>query len=118
MDGRIFYIKNLIVENLNNAWTVEKMARIVDLSPSHFHRLFKNNVGIPPMVFLNELRLDKARDLLHNSFLQIKQIRLLTGLNDDSHFARDFKLRFGMTPTECRNQYWEQIRENATNVPK
>jgi len=56
------------------------------------------------MRFLKELRIRKAEDLLRRTSLSIKEITLLCGLQDVSHFVRDFKRKNGMTPTEFREQ--------------
>lgn len=60
------------------------------------------------MAYLNELRLEKARELLEDErcFLQIKEIGHQVGLVNDSHFTRDFKKKYGLTPTEYRKQHW------------
>ena len=49
-------------------------------------------------------RLDLAVDLIRNSFLSIKQVMAEVGWSDPSHFCRDFKRRFGVTPRALRRQ--------------
>jgi AraC family transcriptional regulator len=107
MDGRIFHIKKELAENLAHHWTVAEMAAKVGLSPLHFQKLFKQVTGVSPIHYLNDLRLEKARELLETSFLQIKQIGVQTGLTNDSHFSRDFKRKYGTTPTKYRNHWWQ-----------
>lgn len=113
MDGRIFHLKKLLLERLGHHWTVDEMAKVVDLSTTHFQKIFKTQVGVPPKVFLHDARLEKARELLETTFLQIKQIGFQTGLKNDSHFTRDFKKKFGSSPTQYRENYWE-IKQSAT----
>ncbi len=110
MDGRIFRLKELFFEKPEHPWTIDEMSGIVDLAPSHLPRVFRINLGNSPMAYLNGLRLDMARDLLENTFLQIKQIGIQTGLTNDSHFAREFKKKFGVSPTEHRKLHWEKIQ--------
>ncbi len=113
MDGRIFELTNLLNERLTHPWTIEEMAKCVDLSQPHLQKLFKTEIGTPPKTYLRNLRLEKARDMLENGHLQIKQIGLQTGLVNDSHFTRDFKKKFGLTPTEYRKKQWE-IEQSKT----
>lgn len=79
-----------------------------DLSPSHIQKLFKTQTGMSPIAYLHDLRLEKARELLENSFHQVKQIGVGIGMTSKSHLTRDFKKKFGLTPTEYRKQYWEK----------
>ena len=104
MDRRIFHIQNLLSQSLGRSWTVEEMAEAVELSVPHFRRLFLREVGIPPKIFLNNIRLEAAHAHLsaQDCFLQIQEIAQKCGLGDISHFSRHFKNRFGMSPTEFR----------------
>lgn len=110
IDGRIFKLCKLLSEKPDHNWTIQEMAEIVELSRSHFQRIFKINVGISPQAYLHELRLDKACELLETTFLQIKQICVRAGLPDYSHLTRDFKNRYGLTPTEYRKFHWKKIQ--------
>ena len=110
MDGRIFDLKKLFIEKPHHDWTVEEMAETAQLSKPHLIRLFKMHVGMPPITYLREIRLEKARELLENSHHQIKQIGVEIGMTNDSHLTRDFKKKFGLTPTEYRKQHWEKIQ--------
>ena len=112
MDGRVFHLRKLFLSDLARIWSIEEMARSVELSPPHLHKLFKSNLGISPLAYLHNLRLEKARELLETTFLQIKQIANQTGLHDDSHFTRDFKGRFGLAPTKYREHCWEREQSN------
>ncbi len=107
MDRRIYRIIKELPETLHLHWTIKTMAEEVELSIPHFQRLFKEQVGVAPMTYLKDSRLEKARELLEDEtdFLHIQQIRDKVGMTNDSHFTRDFKKKFGLTPTEYRKQY-------------
>src|SRR4051812_20651029 len=111
MDGRVEFIKLQLASSLSRSWTVEEMAAAVRLSPAHFHRLFRQTVGVPPMRYLQDLRLDTARQLLETTFLQVKEIGHLTGLRDASHLCISFKARFGTNPLEHRKHFWRPTVE-------
>lgn len=118
MDGRIFHIKEKLHNNLKKHWTLEKMAQEVGLSAPHFQKLFKSNVGLPPMTFLQNLRLEKACQLLEDTFLQVQEIRCEVGMSGNSHFTRDFKVKFGLTPTEYRKIHWRKIQVICASAAK
>jgi len=104
MDWRIFHIQNLLSQSPGHSWTVEEMAEIAELSVPHFRRLFRREVGVSPMTFLNNIRLEAAHAYLsaQDCFLQIQEIGQKCGLNDISHFSRDIKRKLGVSPTEFR----------------
>ena len=88
MDGRIFHLKQQLAKNFQHNWTIQEMSQIVELSLSHFQRLFKAEMGITPIAYLRDLRLEKERDLLETKFCRLKQIGLEVGISNDSHFTR------------------------------
>lgn len=110
MDGRIFHLKNRILNDLKHQWTVEEMADYVELSAPHLQKLFKAQVGMPPIAYLRELRLEKACKQLETTFAKIQQIRASVGMFNDSHFTRDFKTKYGVTPTEYRKCCWKKMQ--------
>ncbi|MEO7659664.1 MAG: AraC family transcriptional regulator [Pyrinomonadaceae bacterium] len=117
MDRRIFHIKEKLSQNPELSWTVEKMADTVGLSVPGFKQTFKKKVGVSPLAYLLELRVEKARQLLsdpHN-FLQINEIGVICGLTNASHFTRDFKKRNGMTPNEYRDHCAEIEQSKLQN---
>jgi hypothetical protein len=63
-----------------------------------------------PAKYLKVLRLEQAKTLLEESFLSVKEIRVRVGFGDESHFARDFKTHFGLTPTQYRARHLSNDR--------
>lgn len=110
MDGRIFHLKEQLLENSQHDWSIEEITQIVDLSVPHFQKLFRAEMGIAPVAYLRDLRLAKARELLEAKFYRLKQIGFEVGMPNDSHFTRDFKKKYGITPTEYRKKYWEKVQ--------
>ncbi len=117
MDGRIFLFKKQLLKNLQQQWTIETMAEKVGISVPHFHKLFKTNVGTPPMTYLNNLRLDKSRELLETTFKNVTEIRFEIGIRNDGHFTRDFKKKFGFSPLKYRRRHWEKL-QNEIDIDK
>jgi AraC family transcriptional regulator len=85
--------------------TLNDMARSVNLTSFHFCHLFKAEMGRSPARYFKALRLERARELLETTSLSVKEIRALVGLNDESHFTRDFRMVYGLTPQQYREHY-------------
>jgi AraC family transcriptional regulator len=85
-------------EHLQDPLTVGAMAARVGLSAAHFSREFKRSTGVTPWDYVVRLRLDRARDaLMKGAYAAIVASDL--GFADQSHMARLFKLRFGVSPS-------------------
>lgn len=83
---------------------LEEVARVVNLSQTRLRYLFKADTGATPAQYLKSLRMRKAKELLEETFLNVKQIMLRVGVKDQSHFVRDFRELYGHTPTEYRRR--------------
>jgi two-component system, response regulator YesN len=113
MDHRIKTIISLIHDDLRNSPSLEQMAEFVRLSPSRLNRIFKMETDVSFAQYVKSLRLRRARNLLETTFLNIKETMTNVGLNDLSHFVRDFKKAFGMTPSEYRNLQFQSLPKPA-----
>ncbi|MFN2507208.1 MAG: helix-turn-helix domain-containing protein [Chthoniobacterales bacterium] len=71
---------------------------------------FQTRIGVSPLRYLGRLRIQRAEELLEISTLSIKEISAEIGLNDVSHFVREFARTNGATPTEYRKQVREKTR--------
>lgn len=80
-------------------------AQAVNLSVWRLSHVFKSDVGMPPMRYLRLLRMERAKVLLESSFLSVKEIAFQVGLNDESHFVRDFKSTYGFSPALYRSHF-------------
>lgn len=85
--------------------TLTEFAHSVNLSVWRLSHIFKSDVGMPPIKYLKLLRMERAKGLLESSFLSVKEIAFQVGLNDESHFVRDFKSTYGHSPTTYRAQF-------------
>jgi AraC-like DNA-binding protein len=72
------------------------------MSESYLCQAFQRIVGIPPATYLNEVRLQHARRLIVDESLSIKQAARTVGIRDQNYFARMFRKRFGMSPSQCK----------------
>ena len=102
MDRRIELVIARIKSEPALAWGTPTLAALVNLSPSRFRHLFKQETGKGPAQYLKEIRLRKAEKMLRTTFLSVKQVLKQVGLGSNAHFVRDFRKQYGMTPTAYR----------------
>lgn len=102
MDTRVQKAVELMKEDTRREWSPAELAAYARLPPRSFNRLFRAETGTTPARFLKSLRMQRAKDLLENSFLATREIVRSVGLSSESHFARDFKKHYGVTPGQLR----------------
>lgn len=104
LDPRIRKATTLL-EGCRTNLKIADVAHDCNLSLWHFSHLFTKQKQASPLQFYRAIKFNKAKDLLENSFLSIKQIMREIGINDKSHFSRDFKKIYGLSPKEYRRQH-------------
>jgi AraC-like DNA-binding protein len=82
---------------------LEAFAREAGLSRAHFFRLFEASVGVPPKVYLNVVRMEKAVDAVLNQSASVSDISDQLGFADPAHFTRFFRNHSGVSPREFRS---------------
>jgi AraC-like DNA-binding protein len=105
LDKRVEKIIDMMRADVRGELTLTQFAHSVNLSVWRLSHIFKSDVGMPPIKYLKLLRMERAKELLESSFLSVKEIAFQVGLNDESHFVRDFKSTYGYSPTTYRAQF-------------
>ncbi|MGE0342067.1 MAG: GlxA family transcriptional regulator [Porticoccaceae bacterium] len=90
-------------DNFDKPVSIAELAGRFDLSLRTFNRRFRDAVGEPPLAYLQELRLDTARQLLQSTNLTIAEIAQRCGYQDTAWFARLFRRLYDVTPREYRH---------------
>lgn len=101
-DPRVTLVLELIKAQPYRSWTIADLATRVHVSTGHLRRLFLLGVGRSPMHYVRDARLRQAAHLLLSSHRRVKDIMREVGISDSSHFTRDFKAKFGASPTKYR----------------
>ena len=93
-----------IESHLEQKIGLEGLAAMAGLSTHHFARAFHQSVGIPPHSYLLSRRLERAERMLRETQLPLSEIAVATGFSDQSHLARHFRRRTGMSPRLARRK--------------
>jgi transcriptional regulator GlxA family with amidase domain len=102
MDARVRHVIDAMRCSICDQHSVRSLSQSVNVSPSRLRQLFVKETGWSPTQYLKKLRLERAEQLLHTTFFSVKEITFLSGARDLSHFVRDFKKYYGLTPSEFR----------------
>ena len=95
-------VREYIEAHLEETISIDALAGIVGLSKYHFARAFKQSEGLTPHDYLLQCRVRRAQELLANTDLPLSEIALASGFSDQSHCARRFRERVGITPGRYR----------------
>ena len=92
----------LMERNIEEPLTQPELAEYLTLSVRHLQRMFKRYVGLTPVRYYLNLRLDRARGLVTQTQLPIVEVAALCGFNHAEQFSRAYLQRFDLTPTKDR----------------
>lgn len=91
--------------HMDEALTLDRLAREAHLSKYHFARIFRDETGVPPATYVRDARLRRAKELLDaDTDRTLADIALDAGFYDQSHFTRTFKQAAGRTPGRYREE--------------
>lgn len=77
---------------------IPELAALCGMSETYFRRLFSQAFGMPPVSYIRELRLLRARELLESGQYAVHDAAELSGFCDDSYFSREYKKKYGEAP--------------------
>jgi AraC-like DNA-binding protein len=95
---------DFIQSNYGNKISLDDLTKTAYISKFHFLRLFKRHTGVSPYEYLINYRINKAKELLKNSELLIREISDTVGFFDYNNFIREFKKIVGITPLKYKKQ--------------
>jgi AraC-like DNA-binding protein len=98
---------DFIEANLNGDPSIAEVAGECGLSSSYFAKAFKQATGVPPHAWLSMRRIERAKQLLIGTNVELAEIAFACGFADQSHFSRTFRKSEGCSPGR-----WRRFREN------
>ncbi len=81
---------------------MEKLAGKLHMSYAHFRRVFKQQTGLSPYQYHLQLRIHRAREMLHGTTLAVCQVAAKLHFENPYHFSKIFKKKTGMSPSQWR----------------
>ena len=102
----------IMTENVFSDVNLEEIASKLNMSYTTFRAKFKKYVGVSPGRYYNELRIDKAKQLLGESTLSAKEIAFKLHFSSFEHFTTMFKKNTGLRPKEFRNSKTGHVSED------
>ena len=95
---------HLLESQIDQPWSLKNLTEKVHLNPSYLVRLFKAEIGLSPIAYLNNCRLERSAGLLLTP-MPVSEVAAQVGWFDPSLFARRFRQAYGMSPSEYRNRF-------------
>jgi signal transduction histidine kinase/DNA-binding response OmpR family regulator len=102
----VLRLRSIIEENLSNPiFSVEVLAEKMNLSRAHLFRKVKALINASPSEFINDLRLQRAAQMIRSRADNMSQIGYAVGFNEQSYFSKRFRKKFGVSPTDYAKQH-------------
>lgn len=103
-----------VVSHLAEPLRLDQVARAAQLSPFHFHRVFRALVGVTLADFVKRLRLDRALALIAQPRrASLAEIAMACGFSSSSDFSRCFRQRFGASPSRFDLAAWRAAHRTS-----
>jgi len=103
-------------ENLTNPQlSVEELSKHVGMSRSSLYSKLLELTGQTPVEYIRSVKLDKAAVLLEKSDMNIAQVAYSVGFSTPNYFARSFKAKFNMLPSEYMNKMRKDVKQKNTD---
>lgn len=102
---RLYYLKETIDTNPNDQHSLKELAQLVGINEFKLKKGFKTLFGNTVFGYINQVRLEHARQLLEDPRLTINEVSYLTGYKYPQHFTNAFKKQYGYLPKDWRAKY-------------
>ncbi len=97
-------IKEYLNDNIDKTVTLDSISNSFSYSLSSIKRIFKEETGTSIILYLNNLRMVRAKEMLRNTDMSIGNIALLLGYSNVYYFSTAFKKKWGLSPTQFRSK--------------
>ncbi|WP_408007656.1 helix-turn-helix domain-containing protein [Pseudalkalibacillus sp. A8] len=96
-------MQEYILYNFRRNITIDELASIVDVTPNYVTILFKEVIGVTPIQYLHQIRINTAWDLMTDTDMTIREVAEYLGYCDQSYFNRMFKKWMGTAPSRMKS---------------
>ncbi|WP_275545869.1 GlxA family transcriptional regulator [Pseudomonas sp. Marseille-Q0931] len=104
-DEAILRVQDWMAAHFAEPCNIDELATRFGFGVRNFKRRFKDATGLPPLAYLQGLRLEKAKELLETTRLSVETITSRVGYEDSNSFRRLFCQRVGVSPTAFRKRF-------------
>lgn len=111
-DSKIYNVESIIQyidNNLSHNFTLEELAEMAHLHPTHFIRQFKKLTGTTPIKYITAKRMYYAWAKLAHTSMSVAEIMTHIGYSDHAHFSRTFKKYYEISPRQYRKEMTGQM---------
>lgn len=93
-----------ISQNYNKNIRNDLLAEITGFSTVYFRKLFTRIMGVSPMTYAHQVRIEKAKEMLKSDYGTLSDVALSLGYSNSFNFSRDFKNRTGISPSKYKRR--------------
>lgn len=99
INSAVIYIHN---NYCNSELSITKLAKMCNITPEYFRKIFKNIYGTSPIKYINDLKLEHAKELLLSGQYTVTESMILSGYDDPAYFSHTFKKKYGVSPSKIQ----------------
>lgn len=89
---------SFLEQSIEEPFSIDEYAEKIGVSRRQIERLFQKNLGVTPLQYLNNLRLQHGRALLSETDMSVLDTAIACGYGSSSHFSKSFRKKFGISP--------------------
>jgi AraC-like DNA-binding protein len=90
-------VKEYLYDHFSTPVSLQQLVELTNLNQAYLIRVFRQAVGMPPYTYLNQIRIEQAKQLLAQG-MAVAEVAIVVGMADQSHLTRHFKRIVGVTP--------------------
>jgi AraC-like DNA-binding protein len=104
-------VQTIIESRLDETtFSVSDLSRTLEISESTLRRKVQQLTGLPPKLYIRQIRLNKAKELLENDAGTVYEIAGIVGFSNPAYFAKCFQEQFGVVPSLYRKELPKQVK--------
>ena len=107
-------ITRYLQQHLAEEMSLTVLAEVFHLNPQYISQLFKNEIGVGFLAYLTNIRMENAKKLLLATSLSIAEVAEQSGYGDYRVFTKVFKKSEGITPSQYRRDFLEEVEREET----